>query len=266
MASVKGMTSDNNVVLTDFSDGLLTITLNRPEAYNSLNQQLRLELRRAFEEAAAAEVRAVLLKGQPKAFCTGQDLKEHIHDLRSGAGMGKVVDEYNPMIAAQLEIPVPVVAAIEGATAGAGWSLALHCDFRIAGPGASFKAAFPSIGLATDCGMSSILPRMVGAAKAGELLFADKKISAAEALTLGLVSQVVEDPVAEATALARSLADGPTAAYREIKALLLNSRKGEILSAADAEAAAQARLAVSEDHREAVAAFVEKRVPQFRGA
>nr|WP_120491974.1 enoyl-CoA hydratase-related protein [Corynebacterium lactis] len=250
-----------STVLTELADGVLTITINRAEAYNSLNKQLRAELKEAFVRAQQPDVRAVLLVGGPKAFCTGQDLKEHIADLQAGAGMGKVVEEYNPMVAELVAIDVPVIAGIEGAAAGAGWSLALHCDFRIAGEGASFKAAFPSIGLATDCGMSALLPRMVSDAKAREILFLDRKIGARDALELGLVTEVSEAPVEAARALATQLAAGSTAALKEIKALL----RRDTLAAADAEADAQARLAVSADHREAVAAFLEKRPPLFTG-
>ena len=248
-------------VTQDFSDGILAITIDRPDAYNSLDKSLRLELKAAFERAQEPDVRAVILLGGPKAFCTGQDLKEHISDLQSGAGMGKVVEEYNPMVAELIAINVPVIAAIEGAAAGAGWSLALHCDFRIAGPKASFKAAFPSIGLATDCGMSALLPRMVSDAKARELLFFDKKVLADEALSLGLVTEVVDDPATRARELAAQFAVGPTAALKEIKALL----RRDTWAAAAAEADAQARLAVSADHKEAVAAFLEKRPPRFVG-
>ncbi|MDO5030397.1 MAG: enoyl-CoA hydratase-related protein [Corynebacterium sp.] len=250
-----------NHVTLDLSDGVLAITIDRPEAYNSLDKAIRLELKEAFERAQDPEVRAVVLMGGPKAFCTGQDLKEHVADLQAGAGMGKVVEEYNPMVAALTAIDVPIIAAVEGAAAGAGWSLALHCDFRIAGPKASFKAAFPSIGLATDCGMSALLPRMVSDAKARELLFFDKKVLADEALDLGLVTEVVADPVARARELATQFASGPTMAFKEIKALL----RRDTLAAADAEADAQARLAVSADHKEAVAAFLEKRPPRFEG-
>lgn len=248
-------------VIEELSAGVLTITINRPQAYNSLDKGLRRDLKGAFRGAQDHAVRAVVIKGGPKAFCTGQDLKEHISDLRAGAGMGKVVEEYNPMVAELVAIDVPVIAAIEGAAAGAGWSLALHCDFRIAGEGASFKAAFPSIGLATDCGMSALLPRIVGDAKAKELLLLDRKVRADEALALGLVTEVVADPVARAHELAAQFAAGPTAALREIKRLL----RRDSLAAAAAEAEAQSRLALSGDHREAVAAFVEKRPPRFEG-
>ena len=248
-------------ITTEFADGLLHISIQRPEAYNSLDKALRLELRDAFRRAQDDDVRAVLLTGTPKAFCTGQDLKEHIQDVQSGQGMGKVVEEYNPMIVELVAIDVPVIAAIEGAAAGAGWSVALHCDFRIVGPNASFKAAFPSIGLATDCGMSAVLPRIVGEAKARELLFLDTKVSAEQALELGLVTSVVDDPVAEAEKLAARFATGPSAAFREIKRLL----RRETAAAAAAEADAQQRLVTTADHREAVTAFLEKRAPKFVG-
>lgn len=248
-------------ITTEFADGLLHISIQRPEAYNSLNKALRLELRKAFQRAHDDDVRAVLLTGTEKAFCTGQDLNEHIEDVQSGQGMGKVVDEYNPMIADLVAIDVPVIAAIEGAAAGAGWSLALHCDFRIAGPKASFKAAFPSIGLATDCGMSAVLPRIVGDAKARELLFLDTKIPAEQALQLGLVTSVVDDPVGQARKLAARFATGPSVAFREIKRLL----RRETAVAAAAEAEAQQRLVSTVDHSEAVSAFLQKRAPKFVG-
>ena len=267
--------------------GLLTITIDRPEGHNSLNRALRLELREAFEAAASASdpatadaagagagdsgggddglVRAVLLKGGKKVFCTGQDLKEHLGEMKEPAAMDKVDTEYNPMVAALASIPVPVVASVNGAAAGAGWSLALNCDFRVAAETASFKAAFPSIGLATDCGISYLLPKLVGPAKAVELLFADKPVKAAQALELGLVTQVVEGDDADAAAeeFARALANGPTGSYREIKALLADS--AELLAIADRESGAQKRLVTSEDHAEAVDAFLNKRTPKFTG-
>ncbi|MBV7295706.1 enoyl-CoA hydratase/isomerase family protein [Corynebacterium sp. TAE3-ERU12] len=260
-------------VHSSFDNGLLTITLDRPEGHNSLNQAARLELAQAFSDAAAAcdtdddaaRVRAVLFTGGAKVFCVGQDLKEHLGDLKSGSGMSKVDDEYNPMVAALLSIPVPVVAAVNGAAAGAGWSLALNCDFRVAAESASFKAAFPSIGLANDCGMSRLLPDHVGRAKALELLFADKPIGARQALELGLVTEVVDgdDATAAATECARRLADGPTCSYREIKALV---RDAEAINAiARLESGAQTRLAATADHQEALQAFMEKRAPTFIG-
>lgn len=279
-------TSAHGTVLTEFDDGLLTITINRPEGHNSLDRALRLELRAAFERAAAAcdagfgaerdyagdpgtapdgPVRAVLVRGGKKVFCTGQDLKEHLAEMDSPSAMDKVDAEYNPMIAALASIPVPVVASVNGAAAGAGWSLALNCDFRVAAESASFKAAFPSIGLATDCGISYLLPQLVGPAKALQLLFDDVAVSAAQALELGLVTRVAEgdDADADAEALARRLAAGPTRSYREIKALVKDS--ASMLAIADAEGRAQQRLVTSADHAEAVRAFLDKRRPEFTG-
>lgn len=265
--------------------GLLTIAIDRPEGHNSLNRALRLELRRAFEEAAEqcvvkpetgptgsgdatadpGPVRAVLLKGGKKVFCTGQDLKEHLGEMGDASAMDKVDVEYNPMVAALAAIPVPVVAAVNGAAAGAGWSLALNCDFRVAARSASFKAAFPSIGLATDCGISYLLPQLVGPAKALQLLFDDSPIKAEAAYELGLVTQVVDADDADeaAEAFARKLASGPTGSFREIKALVRDA--SAMLAIADRESGAQKRLVVTEDHKEAVDAFLNKRAPEFTG-
>ncbi|MFD5867919.1 enoyl-CoA hydratase-related protein [Corynebacterium sp. NPDC060344] len=259
--------------------GLLTIAIDRPEGHNSLNRALRLELRAAFEEAADkcvvkpesddpdadGPVRAVLLKGGKKVFCTGQDLKEHLGEMGDASAMDKVDVEYNPMVAALAAIPVPVVAAVNGAAAGAGWSLALNCDFRVAARSASFKAAFPSIGLATDCGISYLLPQLVGPAKALQLLYDDSPIKAEQAFELGLVTQVVDGDDADdaAEAFARKLASGPTGSYREIKALVRDA--SAMLAIADRESGAQKRLVVTEDHKEAVDAFLNKRAPEFTG-
>lgn len=251
--------------------GVRVIAISRPEGHNSLNKELRLELTDAFRAATAdadaegdARVRAVVLTGTDRVFCTGQDLKEHLGDLKAGAGMGKVVDEYNPMIDALNAIPVPVVAGVNGAAAGAGWSIALNCDFRIAAGSAVFKAAFPSIGLANDCGMSHLLPAIVGPAKALELLFADQPVPAGDALGLGLVTEVVEGDAAEAAvAFARKLAAGPTRSYREIKALVKDASAVSAIAAKEADA--QARLARSRDHAEALEAFLAKRRPEFTG-
>ena len=143
-----------NVVETTTDEGVRTITINRPNAHNSLNAELRLALRDAFLAAAAAcedpdhhkRVRAVLLRAEGPAFCAGQDLKEQLQDTKAGTGKNKVVDEYNPMIAALLSIPVPVIAAIQGPAAGAGWGIAMACDFRIMSEAASFKGVFTGRG------------------------------------------------------------------------------------------------------------------------
>ncbi len=251
-------------------DGVRILTINRPDAYNSLNRDLRLALIDAFTETArdsatGGDVRVVVLTANGKAFCSGQDLKEQLVDAQEGTGEDKVVDEYNPMMDALLSIPVPVIAAVQGPAAGAGWGIALACDFRVVSSAASFKGAFSGVGLATDCGLSRSLADTVGQTKALELLLLDEKIPAQDAAELGIVTSVVEPEELEGATvrLASRFATGPTASYREIKALV---RDTEAVSArAGEEADAQARLFRTADHVEAMQAFLEKRAPNFRG-
>ncbi|OOD30820.1 enoyl-CoA hydratase [Corynebacterium jeikeium] len=247
------------------------ITLNRTGAYNSLNQELRLALIEAFRNAQkdseelGSAVRAVVLRANGKAFCSGQDLKEQLRDTQNRTGMEKVVEEYNPMTELLAGISVPTIAAIQGPAAGAGWGLAMACDFRVMSTAASFKGAFTGVGLAADSGLSQTLVDCVGRAKALQLLLLDRKVPAEEAAELGLVEQLVEPADLEATVekLANNFAAGPTAAYKEMKALVKNT--AAISDAAAAEAEAQLRLFNTADHSEAVAAFLGKRPPQFKG-
>ena len=261
-----------SLVTTDTTEGVRTITISRADAHNSLNSVLRRELRAAFESAAADcstdvpvadRVRAVVLTADGAAFCTGQDLREQLADMKAGTGQDKVTGEYNPMVKALLSIPVPVIAAVNGPAAGAGWAIAMACDFRIVADTASFKGAFTGVGLASDCGLSRSLADTVGATRALEMLLTDEKIPAAEATDF--VTEVV--PAGELAervgGLARRLAAGPTASYREIKALVKDPEA--VLAAADREAAAQERLSRTADHREAIEAFLAKRAPQFTG-
>lgn len=247
------------------------ITLNRTEAYNSLNQELRLALIEAFRNAQkdseepGSAVRAVVLRANGKAFCSGQDLKEQLRDTQNRTGMEKVVEEYNPMVELLAGISVPTIAALQGPAAGAGWGLAMACDFRVMSMAASFKGAFTGVGLAADSGLSKTLVDCVGRAKALQLLLMDRKVPAEEAFELGLVENLVEPAELEAATekLATSFAGGPTAAYKEMKALVKNA--AAVNEAAAAEAEAQLRLFNTADHSEAVAAFVGKRPPQFKG-
>ena len=179
------------------ADGVRTITVNRPDAYNSLNRGLRLALIDAFttageDAATGGPVRTVVLQAEGKAFCSGQDLKEQLADAREGTGSNKVVEEYNPMMAALLSIPVPVIAAVQGPAAGAGWGIAMACDFRVMSSAASFKGAFSGVGLASDCGLSRSLTDTVGQTRALELLLFDEKIPAEKAAALGIVTTVGE--------------------------------------------------------------------------
>lgn len=260
-----------NLVDTTTSDGIRVITINRPDAHNSLNRDLRLELKDAFATAAAdsspdGPVRVVVVRAAGKAFCSGQDLKEQLEETRQGADTDKVITEYNPMMDALLSIPVPVIAAVQGAAAGAGWGIAMACDFRVASTVAAFKGAFSGVGLASDCGLSRSLADTVGQTKALELLLFDERVSATDAGALGIVTSVVDpdnldDAVQE---LARRFATGPTASYREIKALVRDT--AAVSARAGEEAGAQRRLFQTADHSEAIQAFLGKRAPQFRGA
>lgn len=259
-----------NLVSVADAAGVRTITINRPDAYNSLNRELRLELIGAFTAAAAdavagGPVRVVVLAASGKAFCSGQDLKEQLVDAKQGTGTGKVVEEYNPMMAALLSVPVPVIAAVQGPAAGAGWGIAMACDFRVVSSAASFKGAFSGVGLASDCGLSRSLTDAVGQTKALELLLLDEKIPAARAADLGFVTSVVEPEELEAAtaALARKFATGPTSSYREIKALVRDA--AAVNARAAEEGDAQARLFTTHDHTEAMSAFLEKRAPEFTG-
>lgn len=264
-------TTAGDIVQVSTVGAVRYITLNRTGAYNSLNQELRLALIEAFRNAQkdseelGSAVRAVVLRANGKAFCSGQDLKEQLRDTQNRTGMEKVVEEYNPMTELLAGISVPTIAAIQGPAAGAGWGLAMACDFRVMSTAASFKGAFTGVGLAADSGLSQTLVDCVGRAKALQLLLLDRKVPAQEAAELGLVEQLVEPADLEATVekLANNFAAGPTAAYKEMKALVKNT--AAISDAAAAEAEAQLRLFNTADHSEAVAAFLGKRPPQFKG-
>lgn len=261
------MTQDTLLVST--TGAVRTITINRPQAHNSLNRELRRALLDAFIRAAAdaeaGTIRAVLLRAEGKAFCAGQDLKEQLEDMRTGGATGKVVREYNPMVAALLAIPVPVIASIPGPAAGAGWGLAMACDLRVVSTAASFKGAFSGVGLTADSGLSVTLVHAVGRSKALELLLLDEKIPAERANDLGLVTQLVapEDLDAATQVLADRMASGPTASFVATKNLV--KRAAETIAGASEESVAQDKLGTTSDHLEAIQAFLDKRPPSFTG-
>src|SRR5688572_7842378 len=210
-------------VLLDLTDGVATITLNRPDAMNSLDVATKvslLEIVRSVAEDPAA--RCVVLTGTGRAFCTGQDLKEHIQLLESGGSeqlFSTVEEHYNPIVTTLAGMAKPVVAAVNGVAAGAGASLAFACDLRILADTAGFNLAFAGVALSCDTGSSFTLQRLVGRARAIELLYQPRTIKADEALSLGLATRVV--PAAtfadEVSALSASLAAGPTVAYGAIR-------------------------------------------------
>jgi 2-(1,2-epoxy-1,2-dihydrophenyl)acetyl-CoA isomerase len=258
-------------VLYSVADGVATITLNRPEAMNGLDVATKVALRDAALSAASdPAVRCVVLTGTGRAFCVGQDLKEHIKLLESGdtESLFRTVHEhYNPTVTALMTMEKPVVAAVNGVAAGAGASLALACDFRILADTAGFNFAFAGVGLSCDTGVSWTLPRIVGRAAALELLYFPRTVDAEESGELGLATRVVpSDELAAATQeLARRLAAGPTVAYGAIRRSVGNSASASFAEATAFEADMMALTGATTDHANAVASFVAKQKPVFQG-
>ena len=244
--------------------GVLTITLNRPDVMNALTSRMRREIVHAFADIGQARV--VVLTGAGRAFCSGQDLQDA---KRVEAVDFEVIlnEEYVPMLRAITDAPVPVIAAVNGAAAGAGANLALGCDVVIAAQSAKFIQAFTRIGLMPDAGGTHWLPRQIGLARAmGAALFADA-ISADEAADWGMIWQSVPDAEFAATIAARAahLANGPTLAYRGVKEAMRGSFDRDLAGNLAFEAKYQGKCGYSADFREGVASFLEKRPAKFNG-
>ncbi|MEU5092243.1 enoyl-CoA hydratase-related protein [Streptomyces sp. NPDC021356] len=264
-----------DTVLYEVSDALATITLNRPEAMNALDIATKVALRDAAESAAADEaVRAVLLTAAgDRAFCVGQDLKEHIGllaaDRESGSGqtMSTVREHYNPIVRALAGAAKPVVAAVNGVAAGAGFGFALAADHRIVADTASFNTSFAGVALTADSGISWTLPRVVGAGRATDLLLFPRTVTAQEALELGIADRVVPagELRAEAEKAARKLAAGPTLAYAALKESVAYGLTHSLAQTLEKEDELQTRAGSSEDHHIAVQAFVNKEKPEYLG-
>jgi len=261
-------TADN--VLYDLSDGVATLTLNRPDAMNSLDEATKVALRDAVLRAAAdPAVRAVLLTGTGRAFCAGQDLKAHIKQLETGpeATFATVREHYNPLVTALATMAKPVVAAVNGVAAGAGAAIAWACDFRIMADTAGFNTAFAGVALTADSGASWTLPRLVGHARAVDLLMLPRTVKAAEALELGLAHRVVpaDELAAAALELARALAQGPTVALAALKESVAYGASHSLVETLAKEDELQMRAGSAQDHRIAVEAFVRKAKPTYLG-
>jgi 2-(1,2-epoxy-1,2-dihydrophenyl)acetyl-CoA isomerase len=262
-----------DTVLYEVADGLATITLNRPEAMNALDTETKDALRDTLREAGADQsVRAVLLTATGRAFCVGQDLKEHVSTLRGPAGpggrtMSTVQEHYNPIVSAIATMPKPVVAGVNGVAAGAGAGFAFAADYRVVADSASFNTSFAGVALTADSGASWTLPRLVGPGRAADLLMFPRKISAQEAFELGIAQKVVptEELPAAALAVARELAEGPTVAYAAIKESLAYGASHSLIETLVKEDELQERAGTSADHRIAVEAFLNKERPKYVG-
>ena len=252
-------------VETQRDGGVLTITLNRPDVLNAFNAAMHAAFRGALGEAADPEVRAVVLTGAGRGFCVGQDLNE-FKDAAGDIGE-RLRTTYNPNVVALRSLEKPVIAAVNGAAAGAGLSLACACDLRLAAASASFVPAFVSIGLVPDTGASYFVERLLGYARAFEWLCSGRALSAGDAHAWGLVAEVVADGrLAERAAeVAGTLAAMPTRAIGMTKRLLEHAALASLGDQLELEAQLQAEAAKSEDFREGVNAFLEKRDPRFTG-
>ena len=261
----------SEVLLETVKDGVLTLTMNRPNRLNAVNPELLQRLHDRLARAAAErEIGAIVLTGAGRAFCAGGDVKA----MAEGRGRDETYEERVQGLRQRMEvsrllheIAKPTIAALRGAVAGAGMSLALACDLRIASDTLRLTTAFAKVGLSGDFGGTYFLTQLVGSAKARELYFTSPILNATEAQALGLVSRVVADAEleGETRALALSLARGPRVTLGYIKQNMNLAERASLAEVMDAEAMRHVRCTQTEDHREAAAAFVEKRAPVFRG-
>ncbi len=261
----------DDTILTEQSGGVLTITLNRPDKLNALNDTMLHALTDIFKRAETDEaVRVVVLTGAGRGFCPGQDLSSA---QERGADRGELSygehlrNTYNPLIMRMHRFPKPVIAAINGVAAGAGMSLALACDLRIAVESATFIQAFVKIGLVPDSGSTWILPRLIGVTRAMEMILTGRKVTAQEALSWGMIHHVVADGelLEHISALAAEFASAPTVAIGYIKRSMNYSLTHSLEETLASEADMQEMAGRTADHREGIAAFLKKRAPAYKG-
>lgn len=254
----------------ELQNGVATITLNRPAQLNALSAQMNAELRDALARARDEEARAMLLTAAGRGFCTGPDLSER----RTGPGgerpdLSRSIDTvYKPLILQLRSLPMPTVCAVNGVAAGAGVSLALACDMVLAASSARFVLAFVRVGLMPDSGATFFLPRLLGHARAAGLAMTGEPLSAEKALQWGLIWDCFDDErlQEEAQAMARRMAEGPRQAYLRMREALQRSASNSLEQQLDLERDFVGELGRSEDYREGVEAFLEKRPARFRGA
>ncbi len=266
----EGTADQTPPVLVDITDGVATVTLNRPGSMNSLDMVTKDALLAALQQVAAdPAARCVVLTGSGRAFCVGQDLKEHIGLVSADRWALKraVHEHYNPIVTLIATMNKPVIAAINGVAAGAGASFAFAADLRIMVEGGGVNLAFTAIALSCDSGMSWTLPRLVGIAKAKELLFFPQTVKAPECLELGLVTKVVPAQEFEqaVNSLARQLADGPTLSYGGLRQAIAYSAANDFVSSLANEEEHMHNTGMSADHMTAVQAFLAKEKPDYQG-
>lgn len=256
-----------DAILFSVESGVAFITMNRPDKLNSFNRAMALQLQAIIDQCASDEnIRAIYLTGAGKGFCAGQDLAEVVDP--EGPGMQRILSEhYNPIVLRLREIQKPVVAAVNGVAAGAGANIAFACDIVVSKSSASFIQAFSKIGLIPDSGGTFTLPRLIGFQRASALMMLGDKVSAAEALQMGMLYKIFEDEVfeTESKKLAIQLATMPTKALGYIKQALNASATNTIQSQLALEDELQQKAAATADFKEGVDAFLAKRAPQYKG-
>jgi 2-(1,2-epoxy-1,2-dihydrophenyl)acetyl-CoA isomerase len=247
--------------------GIATLVLNRPEVYNALNDTITFEIQDALKQVAKDDlVRVVVLTGEGKAFCAGQDLKA-VQGEEKRSFLASLHKRYNPIIMGMKTLPKPIIARINGVAAGAGCSLALACDILIASEEATLIEVFINVGLVPDSGSSFFLPRLVGHAKAFELASMGSKVTAVEAEQIGLINKAVPAGQLDETVLryASYYANAPTRSIGLIKRMLNKSQSSTLEEMLEYEAYCQEIAGNSADYKEGVSAFLDKRKPQFKG-
>lgn len=253
----------------EVGEDIAVITLNRPEVFNSIDQALSDDLAAALTRASG-EARAAVLTGAGKAFCAGADLGDLLSQYgEDGPDLHSTIsDRFNPAVQAILDAELPVIAAVNGAAAGAGMGLALACDIRVMAEGAFFMSAFINVALVPDTGSAWFLPQMVGVSRAMEIAMSGRRVTAEEAHALGLAVEVVPtaDVVSAAVIRASALADGPRRAYVETRRIVHLAAAAPLPTILAREAAVQGELGARPAHVEGMQAFVEKRPPDFRRA
>jgi len=258
---------ENNYIKFSLDAGIATITLNRPDVFNSFNREMALSLQEHLRNIQEnEEVRAVLITGEGKAFCAGQDLAEATAE--DAMGISEIVDQhYNPIILLLRQLEKPVIAAVNGVAAGAGANIALACDIVVARESASFIQAFSKIGLIPDSGGTFFLPRLIGQQRASALMMTGDKVSATEAQQMGMIYKVFADEAfeTEVNSLVQRMAQMPTKGLAYTKALLNCTFDFNLEKQLRHESTYQHRAGITEDFKEGVQAFIEKRKPNFKG-